>query len=132
VNIESQNREIELARLGLEEKAQQLAAASQYKSEFLANMSHELRTPLNAIIGFSELMQKHRSGRAGDTYVEWAGDIMASGRHLLDVINEVLELARIEAGRYTLAQDRVDLGAAVRACLAMVRLQAEAKGVGLE
>lgn len=107
-------------------------AASRAKSEFLANMSHELRTPLNAIIGFSELMQKQRSGRAGDTYVEWAGDIMASGRHLLDVINEVLELARIEAGRYTLAQERVDLGSAVRACLAMVRLQAEAKGVGLE
>ena len=108
-------------------------AASRAKSEFLANMSHELRTPLNAIIGFSELMQKQqRSGRAGDAYVEWAGDIMASGRHLLDVINEVLELARIEAGRYSLAQDRVDLGSAVRACLAMVKLQAEAKRVGVE
>jgi signal transduction histidine kinase len=107
-------------------------AASRAKSEFLANMSHELRTPLNAIIGFSELMQKQRSGRAGEAYMEWAGDIMASGRHLLDVINEVLELARIEAGRYALAQDRVDLGTAVRACLAMVKLQAEAKRVRLE
>ena len=107
-------------------------AASRAKSEFLANMSHELRTPLNAIIGFSELMQKQRSARPGDAYVEWAGDIMASGRHLLDVINDVLELARIEAGRYMLAQDRVDLGSAVRACMAMVRLQAEAKHVALE
>ena len=107
-------------------------AASRAKSEFLANMSHELRTPLNAIIGFSELMQKQRPGRVGDDYAEWASDIMASGRHLLDVINDVLELARIEAGRYVLAQDRVDLAAAVRACLAMVRLQAEAKQVRLE
>ncbi len=107
-------------------------AASRAKSEFLANMSHELRTPLNAIIGFSELIQKRRPGRANDECIEWAGDIMASGRHLLDVINDVLELARIEAGRYVLAQDRVDLATAVRACLAMVRLQAEAKRVTLE
>jgi signal transduction histidine kinase len=107
-------------------------AASRAKSEFLASMSHELRTPLNAIIGFSELMQKRRSARFGDDYVEWASDIMASGKHLLEVINDVLELARIEAGRYIMAQDRVDLGSAVRACLAMVRLQAEAKQVTLE
>jgi signal transduction histidine kinase len=97
-------------------------------------MSHELRTPLNAIIGFSELMQKRRSGRhgGGDEYLEWAADITASGRHLLEVINEVLELARIDAGRYVLAQDRVDLATAVRACLAMVKLQAEAKQVTIE
>jgi len=103
-------------------------AASRAKSEFLANMSHELRTPLNAIIGFSELMHSQTTG--GD-YVQWAGDIMASGRHLLEVINEVLELARIEAGRYTLADDRFDLSIAVRACLGMVRLQAEAKQIEL-
>ena len=107
-------------------------AASRAKSEFLANMSHELRTPLNAIIGFSELIQKRRRGHANDQYVEWAGDIMSSGRHLLDVINDVLELARIEAGRYILAQDRIDLATAVRACLAMVKLQAQAKCVSLE
>ena len=107
-------------------------AASRAKSEFLASMSHELRTPLHAIIGFSELMQKRRSARFGDEHVEWAGDIMASGQHLLEVINDVLELARIEAGRYVLAQDRVDLAVAVRACLAMVKLQAEAKQVTLE
>jgi len=107
-------------------------AASRAKSEFLASMSHELRTPLNAIIGFSELMQKQRPATAGGDYAEWASDIMASGRHLLDVINAVLELARIEAGRYVLAQDRVDLAAAVRACLAMVRLQAKAKRIALE
>jgi PAS domain S-box-containing protein len=107
-------------------------AASRAKSEFLANMSHELRTPLNAIIGFSELMQKPRPGRVADPTIEWAADIMASGRHLLDVINDVLELARIEAGRYVLVQDRVDLGGALRACLSMVRLQAEAKQLRLE
>jgi signal transduction histidine kinase len=107
-------------------------AASRAKSEFLASMSHELRTPLNAIIGFSELMQEQRPGRGGDDYAEWASDIMASGKHLLEVINDVLELARIEAGRYVLAQDRVDLASAVRACLAMVRLQAKEKRIALE
>jgi signal transduction histidine kinase len=107
-------------------------AASRAKSEFLANMSHELRTPLNAIIGFSELILKRRPGQANDDYIEWAGDIMSSGRHLLDVINNVLELARIDAGRYALAQDLIDLAGAVRACLAMVKLQAEEKRVSLQ
>jgi signal transduction histidine kinase len=107
-------------------------AANRAKSEFLANMSHELRTPLHAIIGFAELIHGQAIGRLRDKYVEWAGDILSSGRHLLDVINGVLELSRIEAGRYDLADDTVDLALVVRACLGMVRLQAEANRVHID
>jgi signal transduction histidine kinase len=113
--------------------AKELAeAANRAKSEFLANMSHELRTPLNAIIGFSELIHDQKIGRPGDNYVEWAGAILASGRHLLDVINNVLELARIEAGRRDLADNRVVLGIVVRSCLVMVKLQAEENRVQID
>ena len=104
-------------------------AANRAKSEFLANMSHELRTPLHAIIGFAELIHTQAVGHIRDKYVEWSGDILNSGRHLLDVINGVLELSRIEAGRYDLSDDRVDLTVVVRACMGMLRLQAEANQI---
>ena len=84
-------------------------AANRAKSEFLANMSHELRTPLHSIIGFGELIHDQTSGRIGDNYVEWAGEILDSGRHLLDVINELLELTKIETGRYELLDERINL-----------------------
>ncbi len=102
------------------------------KSAFLANMSHELRTPLNAIIGFAELIHARKSGRITDESVDWAADILASGRHLLDLINDVLELSRIEAGRCDLVDDTVDIGAAVRACLPMIRCQAENNRVRID
>jgi signal transduction histidine kinase len=108
-------------------------AASRAKSEFLTNMSHELRTPLNAIIGFAELIQdQERAGRDGNKYAEWAGDILISGRHLLHVINDVLELSRIEAGRYDLADDRVDPAIVARTCVGMLRLRAEEGGVRVD
>jgi PAS domain S-box-containing protein len=107
-------------------------ASNTARSAFLANMSHELRTPLNAIIGFAELIHSRKTGRITDDYVQWAGDILSSGRHLLDLINDVLELSRIEAGRYELADDRVDLGLVARACLPMVRRQAEKNRVRIE
>ena len=95
-------------------------------------MSHELRTPLHAIIGFAELMHDQSSEWTREKYMEWSGDILSSGRHLLDVINGVLELSRIEAGRYDLSDDEVDLAVVARACLGMVRLQAEANQVRVE
>jgi signal transduction histidine kinase len=100
-------------------------SASRAKSEFLANMSHELRTPLNAIIGFSELMHDERIDRTAVNHMEWSEAILSSGRHLLDVINNMLELTRIEAGHCELADDRVSLAIVARSCLVMIRLRAE-------
>ena len=105
----------------------QAEAASRAKSEFLANMSHELRTPLNAIIGFAELVRDQARGKHAD----WADEILSGGRHLLNVINGVLELSRLEAGRYSLADNRVDLAVTARACLGMIRLAADKGGVQL-
>jgi signal transduction histidine kinase len=107
-------------------------AASRAKSEFLTNMSHELRTPLHAIIGFSELIHVQAAGPIATDYVAWAGDILTGGRHLLDLINGVLELSRIEAGHYDLSDERVDLANIARGCVSMVRLQAEANQVRID
>jgi signal transduction histidine kinase len=100
-------------------------AASRTKSEFLANMSHELRTPLNAIIGFSELIHDQPFGKIHMNYVAYATDINAAGHHLLDVINDVLDLSKIEADRYELANEVLDLPVVVRACVAMLRPRAD-------
>jgi signal transduction histidine kinase len=104
-------------------------AANRAKSAFLANMSHELRTPLNAIIGFSELIRDQNAGRPENKHGEWAGIILSSGQHLLDIINNVLELSRIEAAHFDCADDLVDLAAVIAGCLGMLELQAKANGV---
>jgi len=104
-------------------------AASRAKSEFLANMSHELRTPLNAIIGFSEVMCAELFGRVGNRrYVEYANDILASAKHLLTVINEVLDFSRAEAGELKLNEGEVDLGAAIHSARRMVQERAVSPG----
>ena len=86
----------------LEEKSRQLEVASQHKSEFLANMSHELRTPLNAIIGFSEVLSERMFGDLNEKQEEYLKDIYAPGTHLLSLINDILDLSKIEAGRMEL------------------------------
>ena len=88
-------------------KSRQLEIASQHKSEFLANMSHELRTPLNAIIGFSEVLSERLFGEMNDKQAEYVGDITDSGRHLLLLINDILDLSKIEAGRMELDVVRI-------------------------
>src|SRR5262249_57066929 len=99
--------------LEIEDKSRQLAAASQHKSEFLANMSHELRTPLNAIIGFSEVLADRMFGDLNDKQDEYLKDIYASGTHLLSLINDILDLSKIEAGRMELQLTEFDLRTAI-------------------
>ena len=95
---------IQNARLFREiaDKSRQLEAASRHKSEFLANMSHELRTPLNAIIGFSEVLVERMFGDVNEKQAEYLQDILDSGRHLLSLINDILDLSKVEAGRLEL------------------------------
>jgi signal transduction histidine kinase len=107
--------------------------ASRSKSEFLANMSHELRTPLNAIIGFSDIMHREQIGPIGQPrYREYAEDINNCGQHLLEIINDILDMAKIEAGRFEMHDERIALPVLLESCLRLMRDRAEAGGVALE
>jgi GAF domain-containing protein/anti-sigma regulatory factor (Ser/Thr protein kinase) len=112
-------------------KSQQLEAASRHKSEFLANMSHELRTPLNAILGFSEVLAERMFGEVNEKQAEYLQDILSSGRHLLSLINDILDLAKVEAGRLELELGRFHLPTALDNALTLVRERATRHGITL-
>ena len=114
-----------LAEHELRQAKDRAEAASRAKSEFLANMSHELRTPLNAIIGFSELIVDQPFGKIGTRYVDYARDINSGGRHLLDLINDLLDMSKIEAGRFDLNDEALELASFARSCTNMVGPRAE-------
>jgi signal transduction histidine kinase len=111
---------------------EQAEFANRTKSEFLANMSHELRTPLNAIIGFSQIMAQQMFGPLGSPrYREYASDVLNSSQHLLQIINDILDMAKIEAGRVELSETAIDIGALFDNCLRLVRERAAGAGIAL-
>ena len=115
----------------IEEKGRLLEVANQHKSEFLANMSHELRTPLNAIIGFSEVLLQRMFGELNPKQDEYLQDVLSSGRHLLSLINDILDLSKVEAGRMELELERFDLPQALQDTLVLVRERAARHGIDL-
>jgi two-component system cell cycle sensor histidine kinase PleC len=139
--------DLSLARRAEEERARELVdlnrkymketeraeAANRAKSEFLANMSHELRTPLNAIIGFSELMEQGLFGPLGSPrYEEYATDINGSGKYLLGVINDILDMSKIEAGQFSMDREEIDLCPLIRETVRVISLQAAEKSITVE
>ena len=123
--LQASNREIA-------DKSRQLEVASQHKSEFLANMSHELRTPLNAVIGFSEVLTERMFGELNEKQDEYVRDIYASGTHLLSLINDILDLSKVEAGRMELELADFHFPQAIDDALVLVRERALRRGITLE
>ena len=119
-----EKKSLHLAKLGAE-------AANRAKSEFLANMSHELRTPLNAIIGFSEIIATEFFGSVGERYRGYGADIFNSGTHLLSLINEILDLSKLEAGQLQLYEEDVDILSMVQACMRLVQPLADKSKIQL-
>ena len=113
------------AHMQLLEEKDRAELANRTKSEFLANMSHELRTPLNAIIGFSEILHNELMGPLGvDCYKEYALNIKESGTHLLDIINDILDLSKIEAGKVQLLEEIIDLSRTIKSCTRLMDVRA--------
>jgi signal transduction histidine kinase len=119
-----EKQQLYLAKVGAE-------TANRTKSEFLANMSHELRTPLNAIIGYSEIIKKGMFGPLSERYREYSSDIFDSGTHLLALINDILDLSKLEAGQFELQEEDVDLAGAIRASMHLIETTAEKSKVRL-
>ena len=115
----------------IQEKSRALEVASRHKSEFLANMSHELRTPLNAIIGFSEVMLERMFGELNERQEEYLKDILSSGKHLLTLINDILDLSKIEAGKMELERGSFSLRTALENGVTMIRERASRHEIAL-
>jgi signal transduction histidine kinase/HAMP domain-containing protein/ActR/RegA family two-component response regulator len=131
-DLEAKNREIELARLGLEEKALQLELASQYKSEFLANMSHELRTPLNSLLILAKLLSDNPDSNLTDKQTEFARTIHRAGSDLLELINDILDLSKVEAGKMDVHTATLEIRALCDAVEQTFLPVAEQKGLSFD
>jgi CheY-like chemotaxis protein/CHASE3 domain sensor protein len=130
--LESQRDDLLVAERQLTEKAGELERASRYKSEFLANMSHELRTPLNASLIMSRLLAENREGNLTPEQVKFAETIASSGNDLSNLINDVLDLAKIDAGKVEVVSEPVDVAAVLQSLADMFETQAHGKGIGFE
>src|SRR5262249_29639884 len=115
----------------LADKSRQLEEASRHKSEFLASMSHELRTPLNAIIGYAEMLTEEAQELGAEQRTADLAKINAAGQHLLSLINDILDLSKVEAGKMELELSTFDLGPVLEAGLVMVEERASRKGIAL-
>jgi signal transduction histidine kinase len=127
--VEERTRELGTALAELDEKSRELEAASRHKSEFLANMSHELRTPLNAIIGFSQVLNEKLFGEVNEKQAEYLDDILTSANHLLALINDILDLSKVEAGQVELEITSFSLREALERGVVTVRERATHDGV---
>ncbi|WP_434712570.1 ATP-binding protein [Rhizobium sp. YTUHZ045] len=131
--LELQKAELSTANANYQAEKERAEAANKAKSEFLANMSHELRTPLNAILGFSEILQNQMFGPLGSLkYDEYARDIHDSGKHLLNVINDILDMSKIEAGHLKLHRERIDLVPLIEESLRFTAIPAAEKNIVIE
>ncbi len=131
--LEKQKAELSTANANYLAEKERAEAANRAKSEFLANMSHELRTPLNAILGFSEILQDQMFGPLGSArYNEYAKDIHDSGKHLLNVINDILDMSKIEAGHMKLSCERINLAPLIEECLRFTHIPAAQKNILVE
>lgn len=134
ITDQKQRRLDELRRksMEVEQENRRMHEANRLKSEFVANMSHELRTPLNAIIGFAELMFKGKVGAMAPEHTEYVGDILTSSRHLLRLINDVLDLAKVESGKFDFRPERTDVAKAAGEVRDILRGLASSKGIRVE
>lgn len=130
--VEARTREIEAASAQLAEALRQANEASRHKSDFLANISHELRTPLNSILGFSELLEDQTCGPLTEKQQRYVRNVLSSGRHLLALIDDLLDLSKVEAGKLEMHLEHLPIREALQETLNLVRAQAEQKHQSLE